>query len=135
MSASRIVGAWLFVVAYMALIWALSSVELPELALARLRGFDKVLHGVEYAGLGACVARAAGRTWPDRARVRLAAVAILIATAWGVLDEIHQALVPGRSSDVLDIVADFCGASAGSAGWFWRPRSNGDMAGAQGRAA
>jgi len=31
-----------------------------------------------------------------------------------VLDEIHQAFVPGRSSDLADLVADGLGACAGT---------------------
>lgn len=36
--------------------------------------------------------------------------AVGIATAYGVLDEIHQHYVPGRQPDVLDILTDCIGA-------------------------
>lgn len=36
--------------------------------------------------------------------------AIGIATAYGVLDEIHQHFVPGRHPDVLDVLTDLAGA-------------------------
>ena len=36
--------------------------------------------------------------------------AIGIATAYGVIDELHQHFVPGRQPDVLDVVTDFLGA-------------------------
>lgn len=111
----RIALAWLPAVLYMALIWALSSIELPDLPLARFPFRDKGIHAVEYAGLALFVAHAALRTWPDRSRLRLGAVAILITSGWGVLDEIHQAFVPGRSADVADLVADLAGAIAGTA--------------------
>lgn len=35
---------------------------------------------------------------------------ILIASIYGLLDELHQLLVPGRSADVLDWLADFSGS-------------------------
>lgn len=35
---------------------------------------------------------------------------ILIASFYGLLDELHQLFVPGRSADVLDWIADFSGA-------------------------
>jgi VanZ family protein len=105
--------AWLPAIAYMGLIWALSSMEVPDLPV-RFPLRDKLVHAIEYAGLALFVAHAALRTWPDRARVRLAGVAILIACAWGILDEIHQAFVPGRSSDAADLLADAIGATAGA---------------------
>jgi VanZ family protein len=110
----RIALAWLPALLYMALIWALSSTELPELPLTRFPMRDKLIHTIEYAALALFVAHAAVRTWPDRTRARLAAVAILIAGAWGVLDEIHQAFVPGRSSEIADVLADVLGASVGA---------------------
>ncbi len=35
---------------------------------------------------------------------------IVIASFYGLLDELHQLLVPGRSADVLDWLADFSGS-------------------------
>lgn len=35
---------------------------------------------------------------------------VLIASIYGLLDEIHQMLVPGRSADFLDWLADFSGS-------------------------
>lgn len=110
----RIALAWLPALLYMGLIWAVSSMELPDLPIARFPLRDKGVHALEYAGLALVVTHAVLRTWPDRSRVRLALVAVLVTCAWGVLDEIHQAFVPGRSSDVLDLVADIAGAIAGT---------------------
>lgn len=39
---------------------------------------------------------------------------LIIASGYGLLDELHQLLVPGRSAEVLDWVADFVGAFSGS---------------------
>src|SRR5690606_13731863 len=75
---------------------------------------DKGVHAIEYAVLAFLVKHAVLRSWPERARMRLAAVALLIACGWGVLDEVHQAFVPGRSPDLPDLVADFVGAIVGS---------------------
>jgi len=38
---------------------------------------------------------------------------ILIASTYGVLDELHQMLVPGRSAEFLDWLADFSGSLIG----------------------
>jgi VanZ family protein len=39
---------------------------------------------------------------------------IIIAAGYGLLDELHQLFVPGRSAEVLDWIADFIGAISGS---------------------
>ena len=112
--AARVALAWLPALSYMALIWALSSVALPDLPIDRFPLRDKGVHAVEYALLAFLVTHASLRTWPDRARARIAAVALLVTCGWGVLDEIHQAFVPGRSAAPLDLVADLAGALIGS---------------------
>ncbi len=112
--ARPIVWAWLPAAAYMALIWALSSVSMPVLPIEEFPFRDKGIHAVEYLILGFFVTHASLRTWPTRGRIRIACVAFLITAGWGVLDEIHQAFVPGRSSDALDLAADLIGAFLGT---------------------
>ena len=34
---------------------------------------------------------------------------MLIGISFAVLDEVHQNLIPGRSADILDFIADFLG--------------------------
>lgn len=41
-------------------------------------------------------------------------ITIIVAASYGLLDELHQLLVPGRSAEVLDWIADFAGALTGS---------------------
>lgn len=41
-------------------------------------------------------------------------ITVVVAAGYGLLDELHQLLVPGRSAEVFDWVADFIGASTGS---------------------
>jgi len=62
---------------------------------------DKLAHGVAFGLLGAFVYLASRNVW----------LALLLASAYGVSDEIHQAFVPGRSADVLDWLADTLGAA------------------------
>lgn len=42
-----------------------------------------------------------------------ASLTIIIAAIYGAFDELHQMLIPGRSAELLDWVADFIGALAG----------------------
>jgi VanZ family protein len=62
---------------------------------------DKLAHFVLYGVLGWLAA--AGR---ERAGVPSAWLVTLLAIACGVIDEIHQRTVPGRSAEVADAVVD-----------------------------
>ncbi len=54
--------------------------------------------------------------WSRSARLQ-AVVAGLIAASYGVLDELHQRMVPGRTCSVEDVVFNLIGAAAG--GWLF----------------
>jgi VanZ family protein len=112
--ARQIALAWLPAVLYMGLIFTLSSMPalMPYAKYFPMR--DKGIHFVEYAVLGALTTHAAGRTFPDRSRARVFLFGWMTAVLFGVSDELHQAFVPGRSADVLDLVADAIGAFAGA---------------------
>ena len=99
--------------AYMLLIWALSSMPI-QIDFSRVPLRDKGVHFVEYGTLSVLLTHALRRTFPARRAVAIGAAAALTTTLWGAIDEIHQAFVPGRFSDSGDLVADACGAVAGS---------------------
>lgn len=107
--------AWLPAAAYMLLIWVLSSVAMPTFPTSSFPFRDKGVHVCEYGVLGFLLAHACLRTFPTRPALRVASLAILLTMAWGFFDEIHQAFVPGRSADVLDLAADAIGAFTGTA--------------------
>jgi len=98
----------LLALAWMALLFYLSnqpSLETPTL----FSGQDKVLHAAVYALLGVLLLaaqprQAQGYSWQQ------VGISVLIASLYGLSDEIHQYFVPGRSSEVLDWVADSVGA-------------------------
>jgi VanZ family protein len=105
------VGLWLPPLAYMALIFYLSSQSnpLPEVTV---RVWDKLLHAVEYAVLAALFGRALvgeGQGW-----VASFAAAALLAAAYGATDEYHQSFVPLRNADVRDWMVDAAGACLGA---------------------
>ncbi len=110
----QIVLAWTPAVLYMGVIWLLSSLDLASLQVSRFPFGDKGVHFVEYSLLGLLLAHAALRTWPRHHPLRPSALAVLIAVLFGLLDEIHQAMVPGRSSDAFDVLADGIGSFAGA---------------------
>ena len=81
---------------------------------------DKTGHMVAYAGLAILAVRALGGGLPCRVVWRVAWLALAIAAAYGIFDELHQLLVPGRSGDILDWYADVSGAAIGiGVCWLW----------------
>jgi VanZ family protein len=95
------------VLGYAGLLFYLSSMsQLPTLAES---ANDKVLHALAYGVLALLAVRAfhGDRPWL-RARPALGAVAFTV--AYGASDEIHQIFVPGRSPDLVDLLADAAGA-------------------------
>ena len=105
MVASRLTY-WAPVVLWAALIFVLSSI--PDLGTG-LGTWDTVLrklaHTAEYAILGGLIFRA----------VRSAPAAVLLASAYAVTDEVHQAFVTGRHGSPLDWLIDTGGAVLGVA--------------------
>ncbi len=103
-----LLGAWLPVVVWAAVIFAFSSV--PSLS-TELGTADTILrklaHLTEYAILGALLCRA----------VRRPAVAVAIATLYAVTDEVHQTFVGGRHGAPLDVGIDALGAIVGVLLW------------------
>ncbi len=83
---------------------------------------DKMVHTAIYAALAALCFRAlAGGRWSG-VSVGVAAAAVFAATAFGASDEFHQWFVPGRTADVMDLLADFAGSAMAAvmilaAGW------------------
>ena len=99
---------WLPVVAWAALIFALSSV--PDLGTG-LGGWDLVLrklaHAAEYAVLGALLLRALGSELP----------ALAAGVAYAISDELHQHFVAGRRGAPLDVLIDAVGVGIGILAW------------------
>ena len=98
------VWRWAPVVAWAALIFALSSIS--DLS-SGLGWWDLVLrklaHATEYAILGALLLRALRRPgW-----------AVALGIAYAISDEIHQSFVPGRQGSSLDVLIDSAGVIAG----------------------
>ncbi|MBW2588928.1 MAG: VanZ family protein [Deltaproteobacteria bacterium] len=98
----------------MTLIFVISSFELEVPGIRHFPLRDKGIHFLEYTVLGWLCAAASSRTWPSASAWRTAAFAVFISALWGLSDEIHQAFVPGRSSEVADVIADLLGSMAGA---------------------
>lgn len=102
---------WGPVAAYMAAIFYASSLkDVPGPLVFWFT--DTVLHMACYGGLALVTLRAlASGKWTG-VTVAVAIAAWLVATLYGVTDEWHQVYVPGRTSELRDLVNDGIGALA-----------------------
>lgn len=101
---------------YMALIFAVSSLEQPPLPILEFEWFtiDKIYHFIEYAILGGLLAWAFVKAKPPVVPSGLIwSLAAVISILYGASDEWHQTFVPGRLATLADWVADVLGSIAG----------------------
>jgi VanZ family protein len=100
--------AWTPAVAWAGVIFALSS----QPVLPSPPGMsDKLAHAITYGILGAaCLLGLVAADW-RRIAGRTSVLAVLVAVLYGISDEFHQAFVPGRTPDALDLLADAAGAA------------------------
>lgn len=107
---------------YMALIFAVSSLEQPPLPMPEFEWLtiDKLYHFIEYAILGVLLARALVKAKPSGIPSRWVwHIAAAVSILYGASDEWHQTFVPGRFATLADWVADVLGSIAGVAGLYY----------------
>ena len=76
--------------------------------------FDKVTHALLYGVEAFLLYRAIRWTArPGFSLLRVLAIVGIMAV-WGVLDEVHQYWIPGRSMEAGDVAADVTGAAIGA---------------------
>jgi VanZ family protein len=96
---------------YLTLIYYFSSQSSLKISLQGFYGhMDKVAHMGEYFILGFLLFYNVAK-WQKKWAF---AIAVLVSGLYGVSDEIHQAFVPLRDSDVLDTMADLVGGLCGA---------------------
>lgn len=110
----KIIFTWfirILPLAYMGLIWILSGlphnavVELPDSSTDRF--IKESLHLVEFAILYFLLVFASLTTGTFTGKINV--LCAVIASLYGVVDEIHQSFVPYRSATVIDVVKDVLG--------------------------
>ncbi len=105
---------WAPPLAYFGLIFVLSSFSsLPEPPGVSL----DILHFPEYAAMAFLLARAIHGGLPTRSGPGTYALSFVLTAVCAALDEIHQAFVPGRLSDIHDFVHDLLGGLVGLLLW------------------
>ena len=119
-------------VAWGAVIFAASSVPSTKIPSLLLLSYDKLIHGGIFFVLGILVYRAIrplGAAPGDATAFNLGRMmlSVGIVILYGASDEVHQAWVPGRSVDILDLSADAVGGLLAAVVLFllsrWRART------------
>jgi len=90
-----------------------TGTHLPSPSVA-MHTSDKLLHVLGFAGLGFLLGWWVGGNRPSW---RGFLIVLTVAAVYGAVDELSQSLVPGRSCDVMDWLADMTGAVIGLAGY------------------
>jgi VanZ family protein len=106
----KAVTYWFVTIGYMGIIFYLSSLSWQNIP-AIPQNADKIIHTVIYTILAFLLYHSLIESGFRR---NVLIIAFLIATLYGISDEIHQFFVPGRFASVGDVLADSFGALLGS---------------------
>ena len=112
---SKPFSAWLAVVLYAALIFAVSAMSFPFPYIRDVEKYhyDWIFHIIEYVVFGWLVARAFDVSFPFQSLWALGLTAFTLGSGYGVTDEWHQSFVPYRNPSVADWIADSAGSAVG----------------------
>ncbi len=102
----------LWAILYAMLIIGLSSIPGKNFPNYAWLSQDKLIHIGEYLVFGMLVSQA--MVYRISARGRVFLFTLLLAGAFGALDEAYQALVPDRDNSYADWIADLLGVVSGS---------------------
>lgn len=112
----RALARWGPVAAWCAASWLLSAQPADALPAPGWPYADKVAHFTLYAVLGLLLGRARLRPgW-----------SLSLGGLWGIGDELHQRVVPGRTADPLDWLTDLAGLAVAAALYHFRRKEKHD---------
>jgi len=95
-----------------AIIFTVSSIPNLKTPSLDFKAMDKIAHFAEYFILGLFLAFGLNKMNIGKGKVFW--ISACAAGLYGILDEIHQLIVPGRVTDGFDMLADTIGAFAAS---------------------
>ena len=98
---------WVLTAAYIGLIFYLSEQPGSEI---HLPAPDYLLHALAFGGLSFCLYSALRSSGASLLVAH--GVAVLGTRLYGISDELHQMVVPGRVASVSDVIVDLVGALA-----------------------
>lgn len=106
---------YIVTIVYMVMIFygsSLHQINQPG-PLGKIQSVDKLEHFSEYFGLAFLLALSFQRTPSLGPGWQSLALVLLIGIVYGMTDEFHQSFVSGRTSDLLDLLADSTGVTFG----------------------
>ncbi len=110
---------WLPVIAYAGLIFIFSSI--PGSHIPRLFNYQEpVFHFLEYLVFGLLINRAWRAYYPAHSFCRRFFLVFTFTLIYAIIDELHQAFVPGRNTSPIDIASDELGIIAANIFYRWR---------------
>lgn len=113
---------WLPVYLYAVFIFVLSAIpELPQIG-PDVPNSDKFFHMLEYGIFGLLLARAFKNSSSQFLMGNFLILTCLVSCLYGITDEFHQSFVPGRESNVWDVLFDTIGAFFGCVVWTKKKR-------------
>lgn len=92
------------------IIFLFSSIPSDKIPTLQIWGFDKIVHLIIFFVFGLLIYRS---LYFSKSKVysfrKIALISISIVFLFGVFDELYQSLIPGRTTDVFDLIADVTG--------------------------
>jgi VanZ family protein len=104
---------WFPILFYCLLIFIQSSCPAPKIE-PNVPNFDKVLHFLGYALLGALFLRAFYATSINHRLKLIFLLSVILSGLYGISDEFHQSFVPYRDASAMDALADILGSAFGA---------------------
>lgn len=96
-------------------IWALlimiaSSIPADQLPNVQIFGWDKIAHVCVFFIFGILILRSLyHRNKSIISKKQIATLTLVFVVSFGIFDEIFQSIIPGRTSDIYDLIADAVG--------------------------
>lgn len=123
----RVVTVWAVMLGYAAAIFWVSGIPARSMPEGSFWKLDKLIHAAEFGILAALIFAALRCSKVRRSVAAMAAAGL--ASVYGVSDELHQSMVPGRFASPYDVLADIVGACAAAwLLWWWSRRSGASTA-------
>lgn len=111
------INSWVFPLAWMALIFFGSSMQLKQGA-SPFTYADKVVHFFEYGILGVLLFNALEKKSSVTSVTLLITLTTVLTGLYGLSDEIHQYFVPTRECSYFDLIFDVAGGLCCSLMWY-----------------
>ncbi|MDP2209292.1 MAG: VanZ family protein [Bacteroidota bacterium] len=92
------------------LIMIASSIPADKLPNVQIFGWDKIAHVCVFFIFGILILRSLyHRNKTINSKKQIAMLTVVFVVSFGIFDELFQSIIPGRTSDIYDLVADAVG--------------------------